>query len=71
MIAPRADGRHRGIPSVVLDSEAGYTRSLAYTSPGRAREIAAAMGAQYIPVAEMTFHAILEVIARQARAAAH
>jgi len=63
--------RHRGIPSVVLDSEAGYTRSLAYTSPGRAREIAAAMGAQYIPVAEMTFHAILEVIARQARSAAH
>lgn len=62
--------RHRGIPSVVLDSEAGYTRSLAYTSPGRAREIAAAMGAQYVPVADMTYHSILEVIARRGLAAA-
>ncbi|MBI4391683.1 MAG: VWA domain-containing protein [candidate division NC10 bacterium] len=61
--------RHRRIPAVVLDSEAGYTRSLAYTSPGRAREIAAAMGAQYVPVADMTYHSILEVIARRARAA--
>lgn len=59
--------RHRRIPSVVLDSEAGYTRSLAYTSPGRAREIAAAMGAQYVPVADMTYHSILEIIARRAR----
>ncbi|MGH7395446.1 MAG: hypothetical protein ACREJF_07605, partial [Candidatus Methylomirabilales bacterium] len=61
---------HRRIPSVVLDSEAGYTRSLAYTSPGRAREIAAAMGAQYVPAADMTYHSILEVIARRARPAA-
>lgn len=62
--------RHRRIPSVVLDSEAGYTRSLASTSPGRAREIAAAMGAQYVPVADMTYNSILEVIARRARPAA-
>ena len=62
--------RHRRIPSVVLDSEAVYTRSLAYTSPGRAREIAAAMGARYVPVADMTYHSILEVIARPARPAA-
>jgi magnesium chelatase subunit D len=61
--------RHRRIPSVVLDSEAGYTRSLAYTSPGRAREIASAMGAQYVPVADMTYHSILEIIARRGRPA--
>ena len=39
----------RGIASGVLDTEGGYTKSLlVYSTPGRAPEIARALGAKYI-----------------------
>ncbi len=55
--------RARGIATVVLDTEGGYTKSLlVYSTPGRAPEIARALGARYIPLGYITQSAILNAL---------
>ena len=55
--------RARSIASVVLDTEGGYTKSLlVFSSPGRAPEIAKALGAKYIPLGYIPQDAILEAL---------
>ncbi len=58
--------RARGIASVVLDTEGGYTKSLlVYQTPGRAPELARALGAKYIPLGYITQAAILDALRSQ------
>ena len=48
---------------MVLDTEGGYTKSLlVYSQPGRAPEIARALGARYIPLGYITQDAILDAL---------
>jgi Mg-chelatase subunit ChlD len=55
--------RSRGISSVVLDTEGGYTKSLlVYSTPGRGPDIARALGARYLPLGYITQDAILEAL---------
>ena len=55
--------RTRGISSVVLDTEGGYTKSLlVYHAPGRGPDIARALGAKYIPLGYITQGAILNAL---------
>ena len=53
----------RGIASVVLDTEGGYTKSVpAYSTPGRAPEIARALRAKYFPLRLIIQNSILAAL---------
>ena len=55
--------RARGILSVVLDTDGGHTKSpLVYSTPGRAPDIARALGVKYIPLGYITQDTILEAL---------
>ncbi len=55
--------RTRGIASVVLDTEGGYTKSLlVFSTPGRSPDIARALGAKYIPLGHITQRVILDAL---------
>lgn len=55
--------RAQRIPALVLDTEGGFTKSLlVYAPPGRGRDLARAMGARYVPLADITHTAILDAL---------
>lgn len=55
--------RSQRISALVLDTEGGFTKSpLVYAPPGRGRALARAMGARYVPLADITHTAILDAL---------